>query len=168
MGLAYGSRVSGSIRARRQAPSRARLNVLLEQDVISVLAVDCPLDNWDDADTRLSVTNVTTARAALAALRVMQFDLMVTQTAVAGEPVWELAAKVRAMRPRVRWVLVSPMLSPLDEITARTLGVSAILEHVASVVGYPPTTRHNAFDGQRLVPASVASTASRFAVERND
>ncbi len=143
--------------------------MLLEQDVISVLAVDCPPDNWDDADARLNVTNVTTPRAALAALRVMQFDLMLTQTAVAGEPVWTLAAKVRAMRPRVRWILVASTLNPRDEITARSLGVIAILEHVASIDSWRPTTTgRRAFDGQRPVPTSVASTGSRFAVERND
>jgi hypothetical protein len=94
-----------------------------DDDVITVLAVDCPLG---ESTHGLDVTFVATARAALAALRVMQFDLMVTTTTVAGEPVWPLAAKVRAVRPRLRWVLIDGSLDDAGERLARSLGATLV------------------------------------------
>ncbi|HEV7299770.1 MAG TPA: hypothetical protein VGN72_10425 [Tepidisphaeraceae bacterium] len=96
----------------------------IEHDILSVLAVDCPPMDADDA---LSVTDVPTARAALAALRVMQFDLIVTTTTVAGEPVWPLMSKVRAVRPKLRWVMMSAHLSLSEEVKARSMGVAHVL-----------------------------------------
>ena len=101
--------------------------MLVQSDEISVLSIDCPIEGFDE---RLSVTEVKTARQALGALRMLQFDLMVTQAAVAGEPIWLLAAKVRAIRPRLRWMLVAGQLSAEEESRARMLGVAQIVEDV--------------------------------------
>jgi hypothetical protein len=96
-----------------------------EEEVISILSVACPIDGYDE---RVSVTDTATARETMAALRLMQFDLMVTQTALQGEPVWELARKVRAMRPRMRWMLLAPDLTAREETQARSLGVTRIVD----------------------------------------
>jgi hypothetical protein len=136
----------------RQRPIGARLIVSLEQSLISVLAVDCPVDSRDH---ELSVTNVSTTCAALAALRVMQFELMVTRLAVAGQPVWPLAAKVRALRPAMRWVLVAPQLAREEESHARMFGVARIID--SGWVGHGLST---AFERKPVSPRTYTPAIS--------
>lgn len=102
--------------------------MLLERDVISVLSLDCEVEAGESTD----VTTVHTGRAALAALRVLDFDLLVTGSRVGDEPVWRHVAKVRTVRPRLRWMLVSPDLSPVDEVMARSLGATWVFGSMPS------------------------------------
>lgn len=101
----------------------------LEQDILSVLSVDCPVDGRDES---VNVTHVSTARSALAALRMTHFDLMLTQTAVAGEPIWELAAKVRAVRPKLQWMLLMDDEAGFaTELRARSFGMAPFHGQIA-------------------------------------
>ncbi len=105
------------------------MQMMTEQ--ISVLAVDCPADINVEGDlmndlTTVHLTSVHSTKAALSAIRVMHFDLMLTGTTIAGDPIWDLAAKVRTVRPKLRWVLIAKDLSLTDERHARTLGVTTI------------------------------------------
>jgi hypothetical protein len=98
---------------------------MFEEEAVSILSVACPIEGYDE---RVSVTDVATSRETMAALRLMQFDLMVTQTALNGEPIWDLARKVRALRPRLRWMLLAPELTAMEETRARSLGVTCIID----------------------------------------
>ena len=101
--------------------------MLLEQDVIPVLAVACRIRGEED---ELDVTHVDSNAATLAAVRMMQFDLLLTTTSVAGTAVWPLAEKIRRVRPKLHWWLVAHGLSQDEEVLARTLGVTRILDNV--------------------------------------
>jgi hypothetical protein len=78
----------------------------------------------------LDVTNVDSAATALAAVRIMQFDLLLTTTGVAGAAVWPLAEKIRRVRPKLHWWLVATRCHKDEEVLARTLGVTRILDTV--------------------------------------
>lgn len=92
----------------------------------SVLAVG----NFD-LDSRgviAGCTHTETARGAIELLRVLRFDLVVTSDQLPDMSAWRFVQRMRAGWPWQKWTLVSESLTDRDEIAARTLGVTSIME----------------------------------------
>jgi CheY-like chemotaxis protein len=82
------------------------------------------------------VFTVRTGREAIELLRLARFDLVLLSTALPDLPLWNLVKRIRAAWPAQKWALLlvsdehgSPAsFAASDEVIARTLGASAILE----------------------------------------
>ena len=99
---------------------------MLACDMISILALACGIDSANAEG--LAITHVRTARELLHALRLMQFDAIVSEADTDEEaPVWTLLKQVRSLRPQVPWFMIADdhMTTPM-EILARSLGASLI------------------------------------------
>lgn len=101
-----------------------------DSQVISVLAVNCPLGGTTG---EIDVTHVDCPVAALQAVRAARFDLLLSSARVGGEIIWPLAQKLRRLRPKLHWWLVADVLEHHDEIRARSLGVNRIIPMVPTV-----------------------------------
>lgn len=95
-----------------------------DRNLIDVLAVNCQVTGVADD---LECTAVSSARAALAAVRQQSFDLLLTGITVDDTPIWPLIQKLRMVRPKLQWWLVAHGIDPADERLARTLGVARLL-----------------------------------------
>jgi CheY-like chemotaxis protein len=67
-------------------------------------------------------------KKALELLRMLRFDLLVTGDQLPDMPVSQLIRRVRAAWPWQKWAMVGSMISPQDEISARTLGAMAVFD----------------------------------------
>jgi hypothetical protein len=94
------------------------------RNLIAVLAVNCPVEG---ADGEVQMTHVDSTRAALNAVRLGAFDLLLTGNTVDAGPVWPLMQKLRMVRPKLQWWLVAHGVDPSDERLARTLGMARLL-----------------------------------------
>ena len=107
-----------------------------EPDTPNVLAVGARLGNLARARTvgdlsgdRASLAEVSTAREALALLRVVPFDLVAVGDAVGGATMVEFAQRLHQAKPWQKWLMVSDQaLDADDEVTLRSLGAIAILD----------------------------------------
>ena len=107
-----------------------------EKDTPNVLAVGARLANLarakatgDVSGDRASVAEVDGARAALAVLRVIPFDLVAVSTSLCDASAAEFVERLRQVKPWQKWLMVSDeALTAEDEATLRTLGAVAILD----------------------------------------
>jgi hypothetical protein len=135
-----------------------RTTVLLDEETIRVLAVNCRVSGGAG---EVDVTDVDSVAAVLSAVRLMQFDLLLTSSTIAGLAVWPLAQKVRRVRPKLRWWLVARGLSDDQEVLARTLGVTRILESaptgelIRAALSRGPVLSRNTAD----MPSPLATSA---------
>jgi DNA-binding response OmpR family regulator len=130
-----------------------------QPSVLAVGALDLPLE----ADAA-GITHVETGREALEMLRVLRFDLLVTATGLPDMPVWRLVQRVRQVWPWQKWAMVAGQISPRDEMTARTLGVLAILDepaHWPELCAIAESIRQRAYQLEAEQAATSAVSATR-------
>lgn len=75
---------------------------------------------------------VTTGQRAIAAMRVLKFDLLLAGHAMPDMSVWTLMRRVRMGWPGQPWALVSEQATGDEEIRARALGALCVYDRVPS------------------------------------
>jgi DNA-binding NarL/FixJ family response regulator len=81
--------------------------------------LDAPFTSFLHADS---------ARRAIELLRLMRFDLLLTSDRLPDMPLSTFINRVKRAWPWQRWVLVADEVGHRQELLARTLGVTAILD----------------------------------------
>lgn len=94
----------------------------------SVLAVGVP--SLAPVTANLDICVAPSAREAFAMLRLLHFDLLLAGRETLDQPVWWLIERVLRAWPQQRWVFVARDVTFEEEIRARSLGSSLILDAV--------------------------------------
>jgi DNA-binding response OmpR family regulator len=94
-------------------------------DMPQVLTVGCENVPTDEAS---GFFNAESGKRAIELLRMLRFDLVLTNVQLEDGPAWSLIRKMKAAWPWQKWAMVGHRISPQDEITARTLGVIRIFD----------------------------------------
>ena len=76
----------------------------------------------------LSFCATDSAQKALEMMRLMRFDLILVSPSIPDASLWNLLGKVKATCYWQKWALVAETLGERDELKARMLGCTAILE----------------------------------------
>ena len=84
------------------------------------------LDDAAEGAARVHLCHVDSGRKALAVMRLLQFDVLVTSVDVPDMNPWDLIDQAKTAQPWRKWALVSEHLSDEDERRARALGVVRI------------------------------------------
>jgi DNA-binding response OmpR family regulator len=85
-----------------------------------VLSIGLP--NLRGSTARLDFHAAHDGREAIATMRVLRFDLVLTGERIADMSVWTLVERIRMGWPGQAWMLVAPEASHETEIKARSLG----------------------------------------------
>ncbi len=99
----------------------------------SVLAVGIP--KLPASTPNLEICIAPSAREAFAMLRLLHFDLLLAGREVYDHQVWWLIERVLLAWPQKRWVFVACDVTFEEEIRARSLGSSLILNTVPDSTG---------------------------------
>ena len=92
----------------------------------SVLAIGVrDLSTWQVQDAACVL--VQDVNAAIELLRAQVFDLVVIDAGRVGPGAWSFIRALKTVRPEQRWLLVGAQRKR-DEITARSLGTTAMIE----------------------------------------
>jgi hypothetical protein len=101
---------------------------MLEIETRSFLLVG--LGSTPDVSPGITFDLAGTGRQAISALRVAHFDLLLAGERIGDMSVWDLIRRVRALWPKQRWVYVGESVSAADEIMARCLGATMVLQQM--------------------------------------
>ena len=82
--------------------------------------------NWERPHA-LDATSASTAREAIATMRLITFDLIIVGLQNARINVWQLMGQVLTAWPQQRWILIADDLTVDEEVTARSLGPLLVL-----------------------------------------
>ena len=116
----------------------------------SVLAVGLP--TLPAATSELEIHVAPSAREAFAMLRLLHFDLLLAGRETHDESVWWLIQRVLLAWPQQRWALVARDMTFEEEIRARSLGSSLIMDRVPDGVALHEIIR--SLLGRRLSAAA--------------
>jgi DNA-binding response OmpR family regulator len=87
---------------------------------LAVLSIGLP--NLRGSKARLAFQTVHDGREAIATMRVLRFDLVLTNERISDMSVWTLVERIRMGWPGQAWMLVAPDATQETEIKARSLG----------------------------------------------
>jgi len=76
--------------------------------------------------SHIDATEAATGRQAIAALRMMRFDLLLVGHQMSDMDVWSLMGRVRMGWPSQPWALVSERDGAAEEVRARALGALCV------------------------------------------
>lgn len=109
----------------------------------SVLAIGLEEIGYVAESEQVEMHRVDSARAAIELLRMVDFDLLLVGSDVTDGSPMDCVKRIRAARPRQRWALVGTEITDEDEIAARTMGATCVLdappsdERLAEILGAP-------------------------------
>ncbi len=108
-----------------------------------------------------SITQAGSGREALELIRLVHFDLLVTASSLPDMPPCTLMRRVKAAWPWQKWAWVAAAITPSDEVTARMLGVTAIVDEPADWEQLVELARRLRCAEQSRRPAVAMARSSR-------